>query len=177
MSEPSRAMEIALENTPEITDERLREKAQEFAGAPADATFDGSAIRTFGVVVWRLLDRLDGYKKALETVRTARVAEAPHNESETSKKAAKSIAPIVNELRYTILNVLDLHLEKGLTADEIEVLTAISGNTVRPRLVEMSTLGWVRKTDLERRTRAGRDAAVWAITDLGRDKLRAAKRS
>lgn len=48
----------------------------------------------------------------------------------------------------------------GATRDEIEVGLAMQGNTVRPRVVELIRAGRLFETTEQRRTRAGRMAAV-----------------
>src|SRR5438094_451375 len=49
----------------------------------------------------------------------------------------------------------------GVSADEIEHDTCYSGNTIRPRLVELRRLGSIKKTTATRPTRSGRKAVVW----------------
>jgi predicted ArsR family transcriptional regulator len=53
----------------------------------------------------------------------------------------------------------------GATAEEIEVGLELSGNTVRPRLVELRELGAVVKTDSKRKTRSGRQAVVYVAVE------------
>jgi len=50
---------------------------------------------------------------------------------------------------------------KGLTADEINALTGISGDSIRPRLLELQEAGSVVKLEAQRKTRAGRYAHVY----------------
>jgi len=47
------------------------------------------------------------------------------------------------------------------TAEQIAIDTGLSGNTVRPRLIELRAQGLVRKTGKFRRTLSGRSAAVY----------------
>ena len=47
------------------------------------------------------------------------------------------------------------------TAQQISIDTGMSGNTVRPRLVELEALGLVRKADYTRKTLSGGTARVY----------------
>jgi predicted ArsR family transcriptional regulator len=49
----------------------------------------------------------------------------------------------------------------GLTADQIACITGLSGDTIRPRLLELQEAGSVEKLDATRRTRANRDAHIY----------------
>jgi predicted ArsR family transcriptional regulator len=84
---------------------------------------------------------------------------APHSGGPTSAAAAKAIEPHAGTLRATILDLL--RRDGPLTAQEIEDRTGLEGNTVRPRLCELRDAGKVRDSGLTRKTRSGRDAAVW----------------
>jgi predicted ArsR family transcriptional regulator len=73
--------------------------------------------------------------------------------------------------RITILRALAWQSE-GLTRDEIAANTGISPNTVRPRIVELVTLGLVSDERIKRLTETGSPAAVCEITDKGRTVLK-----
>jgi predicted ArsR family transcriptional regulator len=49
----------------------------------------------------------------------------------------------------------------GLTAQQIEDVTGLSGDTIRPRLLELQEAGSVEKLDATRRTRANREAHIY----------------
>jgi hypothetical protein len=87
----------------------------------------------------------------------------PHNGTPTSIAAANEIEPVAGKARAAVLEYLRSRGMEGATADEIEKGTAYSGNTIRPRLVELRRMGSVRKTDATRPTLSGRRAAVWVV--------------
>ena len=169
-----------------------REWVLTYAPMLCDTEFwhDGQVL---GATLWRLLDRLDGapsleefeslqelvdqqatllagYREALANI----TDDAPHNGSETSKAAARSIAPRMNPMRVSILAALIRADPQGLTADEIERCTGMTGNSIRPRLVEMETLTWVVRDGDTRETRSGRPASVWRVTEKGSEVFTAA---
>ena len=113
---------------------------------------------------------LAGYREALANI----TDDAPHNGTETSKAAARSIAPRMNPMRMSILAALIRADPQGLTADEIERCTGMTGNSIRPRLVEMATLTWVSRGPEVRATKSGRDASVWHVTQAGDNAFTAA---
>lgn len=47
------------------------------------------------------------------------------------------------------------------TAEQIAIDTGYSGNTVRPRLLELEAKGLVRRSHETRRTLSGNEATVW----------------
>ena len=83
---------------------------------------------------------------------------APHSDEDTSRDAAKAIAPHLERLEQRVLDAL---ATCGLTAEQIQDVTRLMGDTVRPRLVALKHRGLVVKTSERRRTRSGRLAAVW----------------
>lgn len=87
---------------------------------------------------------------------------------DTSKAAAKAIAVKTGTLRWTVLESLRYG---GLSADELERLLGLSGNTVRPRLVELRKAGFAIQTERTVPTRSGRAACIWEITESGLDAL------
>jgi DNA-binding MarR family transcriptional regulator len=94
--------------------------------------------------------------------------EAPSVPSRTSEDAARDIRVSLSPQRLRILTCL--RTRPG-TAEEVADRTGLSGNSVRPRLRECETVGWVERTSQVRATRAGRDAYVYALTEAGIDML------
>lgn len=203
MTEITHAMQAALRQTFVQRDHELRERALRLVAAPRPSCGEGGHRKaeveswhhgqTLGAALWRLLDRLDGapsleefeslqelvdqqatllagYREALANI----TDDAPHNGSETSKAAARSIAPRMNPMRVSILAALIRADPQGLTADEIERCTGMTGNSIRPRLVEMETLTWVVRDGDTRETRSGRPASVWRVTEKGSEVFTAA---
>jgi hypothetical protein len=73
--------------------------------------------------------------------------------------------------RLTVLRTVAWHHD-GLTRDQIAEETGISPNTVRPRIVELITLGHIADRRLTRLTVTGSPAAVCEVTDAGRNWLK-----
>lgn len=203
MTEITHAMQAALRQTFVQPDHELRERALRLVAPPRPSCGEGGHRKaeveswhhgqTLGAALWRLLDRLDGapsleefeslqeladqqatllagYREALANI----TDDAPHNGTETSKAAARSIAPRMNQMRMSILGALLRAAPYGLTAQEIEQHTGMTGNSIRPRLVEMETLTWVSRGPEVRATKSGRDAAVWHVTQAGDNAFTAA---
>lgn len=83
-----------------------------------------------------------------------------HNGTETSRDAAHAIKPHVSAQRGRVLTLLAGRPE-GMTAQEIEDALSLSGNTVRPRLVELREHGAVRDSGRTRKSASGRACVVW----------------
>ena len=80
--------------------------------------------------------------------------------SNTSYAAAVSVrrsAPAQREAVYAAL-----YASGPLTAEQLADHTGLSGDSIRPRLVELRREERVVDTGQRRRTRAGRFAVVWA---------------
>ncbi|HYF24355.1 MAG TPA: hypothetical protein VD931_01310 [Baekduia sp.] len=89
----------------------------------------------------------------------------PHNGTATSIAAAESMRPAAARQRARVWAFVASKGAKGATADEIEAELAMSGNSVRPRLLELRA---GPKPELivapfTRATRTGREAAVYVV--------------
>lgn len=82
------------------------------------------------------------------------------NSTPTSDAAARAIEPKRPRLWWTIFRALQNN-PAGLTAEELEGVTGMAGNTIRPRLVELCETQLVTKTERTRKTRRGHDAVVY----------------
>jgi hypothetical protein len=91
--------------------------------------------------------------------------------SDTSREAAEQIRPQAANLRESVLRAMLKTPGEGATAEEIEELTGLAGNTVRPRLIELVERGQIAKTDRKRATRSGRNAVIYVVTSAGRGLL------
>ncbi len=80
--------------------------------------------------------------------------------SPTSRAAAESVEPATAAAhRRRVLEYVS-NRHDGATREEIELATGLSGNTVRPRVVELIHAGSLRESNVTRKTRSGRNAAV-----------------
>ena len=86
---------------------------------------------------------------------------APHNGTQTSKDAAADIRAHAHTLRAKVLAYVASRGDDGATAQEIENALGMSGNTVRPRLVELREHGAITASMFTRVTTSGRRAVVW----------------
>ena len=87
--------------------------------------------------------------------------------SRPSKAAAAAVAPTTATLRQVVLNYLRACGIAGATDGEGEDATGMSGDTWRPRRVELERAGLVRDGGTTRLTRSGRQATVWMVTAEG----------
>lgn len=95
---------------------------------------------------------------------------APSVPVDTSESAADAITPHVRWQHRLVCEAL-ARTTAGLTRQEIETETRLDGNTIRPRVWELVTMGYVVATGKRARTTSGRQAKVLALTDLGRRTL------
>lgn len=101
-------------------------------------------------------------------------------DSETSRQAAIDNYPRKGGQRHTILTVFAAQIPMGnpepdgslvylgYTRDELERITSLSGNAVRPRVKELLDGGYLEETEDTRPTRTGSEATVLQITSDGR---------
>lgn len=105
--------------------------------------------------------QMDGaFYRVTDHIAEARSIVAPHNRTRTSRAAAQAIEPKAGTQRATVLRWIRLLEETGMTRDELEYLTGLSGNTIRPRVYELIRDGFVMESGETRPTRSGRAAEV-----------------
>lgn len=78
----------------------------------------------------------------------------------TSKKAALDNWPRSGSQRERILSAVVWAKAYGATREEIAGVTQLSGDTVRPRVLELIQGGWLFETEHTRPTRKGNDSVV-----------------
>lgn len=81
--------------------------------------------------------------------------------SKTSQAAAEAIKPHLGRLEAQVYRYIRAKGEWGSTDEEGILLTALAGNTYRPRRIRLAELGYI-ETVGKRPTRSGRQAEVWA---------------
>jgi predicted transcriptional regulator len=86
--------------------------------------------------------------------------DAPHNGTATSREAARRIRNTVALQRSRVLAAI-IKADDGATREEIEKVTGIAGNSVRPRVAELIAARLVKekKNDV-RATKSGRSAQI-----------------
>jgi predicted ArsR family transcriptional regulator len=86
--------------------------------------------------------------------------------TDTSRRTAERIMPRTGSTRRAILNqLIELGPRFGATDQELQHALGISGDTVRPRRVELVEDGWVTDSGRRRPTPSGHDAIVWVPTE------------
>jgi hypothetical protein len=86
-----------------------------------------------------------------------------HNGTATSIAAAESVRGTAATDRQRVLDAIraaDIH---GLTRDEVERVTGLTGNSVRPRVAELLAAGTIEEAGEIRRTASGRAAKVLTV--------------
>ena len=79
---------------------------------------------------------------------------------DTSRAAALEVAPRTGTQRWRVLQFVTACGDDGATDDEIQDALAMSGNTERPRRLELVEGGWIIDSGTRRRHQ-GRDRIVW----------------
>ena len=84
-----------------------------------------------------------------------------HNGTTTSREAAHAIKPHVSAQRSRVAVCIASAGPLGRTAQEIEEMLSLSGNTVRPRICELRENGVIRDSGRTRKSSSGRACVVW----------------
>ncbi len=85
-----------------------------------------------------------------------------HNGTATSIAAARALAPRVGTIRERVYQYILNEGVHGATADEVEDALKMSGNTVRPRILELRKSEHLFDSQLTRPTKSGQQAVVWS---------------
>ena len=80
--------------------------------------------------------------------------------SDTSRAAAIAKAPTAPAQREVVYRALQ---QRARTAEELQDWLELSGDSVRPRIVELVREQRVLDTGHRRKTRSGRYAVVWGV--------------
>jgi len=93
--------------------------------------------------------------------RRSRDTGPPHNGTDTSRQAARSITPRAGSRRAKVLELLQAEGSRGATIDELTITTGWPVQSVCPRVNELAKVGLIRDSRQRRPTRSGRSAIVW----------------
>lgn len=91
----------------------------------------------------------------------------------TSVAAGEAIRPVVTRLRAKVLQAL--YVGGPLTDERIALTAGLNPSTERPRRIECLEAGWIRQSETDGLTAAGRRAAQWVITVAGQEALAVAR--
>src|SRR5262245_58624181 len=86
---------------------------------------------------------------------------------DTQRLAALRACPRTGTQRRRVLDFIALKGEYGATDEEIQMALRMSGDTQRPRRVELVDGGWVEVSTLTRPTLSENAAAVWTMSEHG----------
>lgn len=79
----------------------------------------------------------------------------------TSRAAAQNALPSSGTKRRQVYDLIMSNMSNGLTADEIQITTGISPNTINPTIKGLADDGWIYDSGERRATRTGNMAIVW----------------
>lgn len=97
----------------------------------------------------------------------------PHQRhSKTSRASAAASAPKFSSRMLSLLDLFNSKAWDGITDQEGQALTDLSGDSYRPLRVMLTKNGLIEDSGLTRKTEHGRFATVWRITAEGRVKAR-----
>ena len=102
------------------------------------------------------------------------VSGPPSHGNPNSRAAAESIIGTVGSWRHRVAREI-AYAPVPLAAWQIMDELQLSGDTVRPRLVELCRAGIIALSDLDGTTPSGRSCQRYAITELGIELLAATR--
>lgn len=85
----------------------------------------------------------------------------PHSRTDTSVAAAESMKAHAGQQRARIRQHFKERGTLGTTRQEVELALGIPGDSVRPRWNELVKAGEIKNAGTTRKTKSGRDAAVF----------------
>ena len=85
----------------------------------------------------------------------------PAQNTDTSRAAARAIRPNAGTLRAMVRNHIILQGSYGATDQEIQQALNLSGDTERPRRIELWNAGFIVDSGFIRKTDSGQSAVVW----------------
>ena len=92
----------------------------------------------------------------------------PGDAAVTQRLAAVEAFTLTGKARRRVLHVI-ARSTSGLTDEQIQMALEMNPSTQRPRRVELVEGGWIEDSGEKRRTRSGRRAVIWTMTDRGRE--------
>lgn len=95
----------------------------------------------------------------------------PHqHHSDTSAAAAEAVAPKFGRMTQSVLTTL-ARFPLGLTDEEAQRIMGMEGNSYRPCRITLRRKGFVKDSEIRRKTAHKREAVVWAVTERGLNHL------
>jgi predicted transcriptional regulator len=84
---------------------------------------------------------------------------------DTRMQAYAQIEKELPRLQQMVLYALRVYRAHGLTAQETEGVTGLQQSTVSARLTELHSAGLIYDKGDRRKTRSGRNAVIWRVTE------------
>lgn len=84
--------------------------------------------------------------------------------SDTSRQAAIDMLPKAGTKRRQVLDGIECAGDYGATDEELQSALRMSGNTERPRRVELMDAHLIKDSGRRRQTLSGEQAVVWVIS-------------
>lgn len=99
-------------------------------------------------------------------------AHPPHQRhSATSRASAMAAAPKFPERMLSLLAMIAMRRNAGVTDEEGQDNMSIDGNSYRPMRVTLYKHGYIEDSGVTRKTKSGRNAVVWTVTESGINKV------
>lgn len=96
----------------------------------------------------------------------------PHQRhSATSRESAAAAAPKFSERMVSLLGMIAMRKDYGVTDEEGQATMSVDGNSYRPMRVTLYKHGYIEDSGMTRKTKAGRNAVAWRVTEAGINKL------
>jgi hypothetical protein len=92
-----------------------------------------------------------------------RPGKARRDGPDTSKRAALEVAPRTGTQRRRVLDAIASASSGGLTDEQLQTRLGMSGDSERPRRVELVEGGWIKDSGLRRPSGSGQDSIVWEL--------------
>ena len=81
--------------------------------------------------------------------------------TDTSRDAARSIAPKAQKLRDIVYRAIEARGEQGATCHELADITGIEYASAQPRFTELRIAGKIEDSGQRRKTPSGKASIVW----------------
>jgi hypothetical protein len=94
----------------------------------------------------------------------------PHQDTDTSIEAASEILRDAGTLRARVDRYLECCYPAGATDEDIQLYLQMNPSTERPRRIELQQMGLVVDSGERAKTKSGRNAIVWKVQKVERNK-------
>jgi hypothetical protein len=111
-------------------------------------------------------------ERAMQIAIDFNAAYPPHQRhSATSRASALAAAPKFSERMLSLLAMIAMRRDVGVTDEEGQANMELDGNSYRPMRVTLYKHGYIEDSGVTRKTKSGRSAVVWRVTESGINKV------